>query len=913
MNRLPPPNNQRFPPPMATQQQHQQQQQQQQQQQHQGNWRGRAGGRGPPAPFFRGGAGGFPPAPGGAVVGGRPGIQMPQGHAQQQQPPQPQQQGTPPPMMPPNGRGGGAPPLQHLPPLNNTNFRGGGGGMTQQPPRYGGGGRGPPNHGRMVMGPGRPPDMGGRGPFMGGSPPPGAARGGGGVGGGSGGRSNGALGHAPSSFMGPRPPFHRGQGGPPDGRGGRGNFRGMQPPLNHRFPPPNGAGPPLSHQQPHQQHQLHHQVVLPPPPPPPAGLMGNNNPMFRGGPGRGPIRGGGFGPRIPQQPPLSHPHLSRPPFAQPPPVGMPAMPPSFPPPYPGSVPPASATTNNAATHPPPNLQFVQPNNLRQYLNRPIGSPGSVSAITNASNAYHQGLPADSTLNNYNAVSTPVKPTPVERPWTEYIDSTTGKTYYSNGVTSQWTKPQSMVEAEQLTPKRGKQDGEDDADSEPPRKMRKKNGENIPEFASKESALEAFKKLLADRDVTPAQKWGEVVKLFSGSGESPIWEGCQKALTTGERKQALAEYQTKLANDLRAKERQERQRSKEAYLKLLSEILPTVSSRHAASGSNKSYLSFQDVQGLLQKDDRYHAIENDATREALFVEFWEEYRKREERKKLHEKREEEDRFLDMLKELNEEGILTCAASSTSNWDSFVVSLESSVRAKYSRFMASSSPSDTSTTTSATTTTCLDRQERDFLFGRFLDDLQQAEEENHRRSQEDRRQIEMDQREFFMETLVRLARDGYILPNSSYSSVVDSVLSEESSFVELHQHDRDRPRELFEDFVNDWNELYRGDRLFLSDIVRRAYEKMGRNIVSDNDESYEAFCQALLDEASGSANTHQRVYRIISEKSPVSSAQLYFNEMRQSRKSVQSQPQRGTEEDSSEDEGEIAEEETATQEV
>ena len=808
------------------------------------------------APFLRGGV-----SPGGR--GGPP------------PPPPLHQQGMPPMVAPMNPRGGsGPPPPQVLPPpqlqqqqLLPPGFRGGG--MAPQQPLpslFMGGGR-PPNGGRIPnMTAGRPgADRGGT--FVGQSP----------------GNRGVVVGGRRALVPGTRPPFQPGL----EGRGGRMNFRGM-PLLNHRFGGGGGrlGGLPLSH----QQQMLSH-------PPPNNGIR---PPLFRGGrePGRG------LGPR-PPHPPFPQSHVPRPPFTQPT-VGTLAS----------NLPPPSNVVGNLAV---PQQQQQQLPQQQQPTQNPM-------IVQQPPSNRHAPIVRTMVQDGASAVTAP-SGLAVERAWGEYTDPTTGNTYYSNGVTSQWTKPETMIQAERLS-EDNKDDSEgDNADLEPARKVRKTLGDSqrIPEFATEEEALDTFNKLLADRDVTPGQKWSEVVKLFTtgsgggGSGESVavIWEGCQNALTTGERKQALAEYQTKLANDIRTKERQGRQRSKEAYLQLLSDVLPTVSSSNSNSGSASSssnYLCFQDVQGILHKDERFHAIDDDATREALFVEFWEEYRKREERRKHNEKRDEQHAFIDVLKVLADSGVLTCASVvHNTTWDSFVASLDDSVRMKYSRYMVSSSQSDTSTATPSVTS--LENHEKDFLFGRFIDEMQHTEDENRRRSQEDRRQAEIDQREFFLETLVRLAEEGRILPSSNFSGVVDSVLGQENSFVHLQQQDRDRPRELFEEFVNDWNEVYRGDRLFLSDIVRRAYEKQGKSIVvrsgTKSDESYEEFCQAILNEASNSANnsTHQRALRIISGHSPVSSARLYFNEMQQSRKSVQHQPQRGgADAESSEDEGEIAEEES-----
>lgn len=652
-------------------------------------------------------------------------------------------------------------------------------------------------------------------------------------------------------FMGPRIPFAHNSG------------RVAPPPLNPAaFPAPgHGRGPPLPQQR--------HSHLSPP--------TSLNN-MGRGG-----LTG--------SHPQYSHPHQ---PHYAPPNGAVPLggkigfPPPGVPPLLNGASP---VPLNPRADQVQPQLQ-VNSHQQHQQHQQAIPLPASNHyqyqhhpGIPTANQSFSQ--PAGSKNGNNSTAGA------VERPWEEYTDPTTGNKYYSNGIVTQWTKPEAMKQTGSVPTPTSPE--EEDETAEPPKKLQKASHHK---FKTKDEALEAFKTLLAQNDVTPAQKWIEVVKLLSGSKDSSavaIWESCQSALTPGARKQALAEYQTKVANELRTKERQGRQRAKEGYLKLLAEILPTVSNVHSTNG----FLQFRDVQGILRKDDRYHAVEDDATREALFAEFWEEYRKREERRKQSEMRDAQDAFLDFLKLLADRNVLTWDFNGT--WESFVSCLDPAY--KDSRFMASDTPANSATDI------ILDSQERDFLFRRFVTDMQRAQEDEHRRTQEDARREESSQRELFRESLVRLAQEGKIIPSSSYNSVADTILLEESSFVKLQQYDRDLPRELFEEFVTDWNELYRGDRLFLSDIVRRTYERLGRNIVvtsgtdgETKSTSYETFCQAMLDEAMLSPVMHKRVQRIIDEQSPISSARLYYNELQQR----SSQQNRGSgDAESSEDEGEISE--------
>ena len=263
--------------------------------------------------------------------------------------------------------------------------------------------------------------------------------------------------------------------------------------------------------------------------------------------------------------------------------------------------------------------------------------------------YHNSLTKESTYTkpaaNLDARSTPEAQPISERPWQEYVDSSTGKKYYSNGVTTTWEKPAAFnSEPEKPTPPE---------ESEPLKKKKKKaEPRRGPEYNNREEAIAAFKGLLLAKGIAPTLKWNEVVKLCSSD---PRWEAFEDALTIGERRQALAEYQTKRANELKALERQERIRAKEAFGQLLTEVLPSVQGFSALNSR------FADVRGSLSKDDRFYAVQEEETRESLFLDFCEEFRKREERKKRSRKLEAHEAFLSFLNEREETGALTFAST------------------------------------------------------------------------------------------------------------------------------------------------------------------------------------------------------------------------------------------------------------
>lgn len=192
---------------------------------------------------------------------------------------------------------------------------------------------------------------------------------------------------------------------------------------------------------------------------------------------------------------------------------------------------------------------------------------------------------------------------------------------------------------------------DDVEGPKKKKRKKTTEQEMSEFNNSAEATAAFKGLLLAKGVQPTTKWNEVVKMCSSDSR---WEACE-VLSLGERKQALAEYQTKRANELRTLERQERMRAKEAFVQLLTEKLPTIEEFSATSSH------FSDIRNALAKDDRFYAVEKEETRESLFLDFCEEVRKRDERKKRSKKREAKDDFLAFLKEREEQGVLTFAST------------------------------------------------------------------------------------------------------------------------------------------------------------------------------------------------------------------------------------------------------------
>jgi len=342
-------------------------------------------------------------------------------------------------------------------------------------------------------------------------------------------------------------------------------------------------------------------------------------------------------------------------------------------------------------------------------------------------------------------------------------------------------------------------------------------------------------------VSPTSKWNDVIKICSSDSR---WEACS---TLGERKQALAEYQTKRANELREEKRQEKVRAKDAFVSLLTEVLPSVRAFNASANTR-----FNEVRSALSKDDRFYAVEEETMREELFHDFVEEVRKREERLRRGRRRDAKNNFIAFLKYREDGGGLTFA----STWTSFLASLNNEDKAD-SRFTMSPSMSDS---------------DRQLYFADYVIELQAAEDEKRRRIRDARRRAEKAQRDAYRNVLQLMAIGGKILPSTRWRNVED-LLTSEDAFGPVQVQDRDAPREMFEDFVDEWLDSYRRDRSFLTRLSSSSTKKLSVVVGS----SYDEFTKSLLEAAAYSPEVYSDARRVINQEEPVSSAKLYFDEL------------------------------------
>lgn len=473
------------------------------------------------------------------------------------------------------------------------------------------------------------------------------------------------------------------------------------------------------------------------------------------------------------------------------------------------------------------------------------APASTHSQAQIDAAWKEYQPADGKVYYYNTLTgrsqwerpdalQPKEVAPPAAVWKEYTDAATGKKYYSDGTTTTWIPPPAGLEVVRVPPVVTASTIEAKTAEPPP----KKKAKATVFLATKDDAVAAYRAMLLAHDITPAQKWNDVVKLCSADAR---WEACASWLSNGERKQRLAEFQSKRANELKELERQEKVRIQERFWQLLTE-------QKIKSAWTTRWDTIRDT---LAHDARFQAVDSEATRQSLFHEFCVEAQKREERQKRQKRREAQEAVRAFFQEMVELGLL----SVSSTWSLFVAGLNAE-QLQDSRF----TPSDMLTD--------VDRQ---MYFHDFLRELHEQEREEKRRQKEARRKAEEDGREKYVQSLRELAAEGHVLPSSRWRNVENRVVSL-PGYGPVEQQDREAPREIFEDFVGEWSDRYRRDRSILSELVFT-----DQPLVITEDTEYDDFTKVILYTATRNPELYKKVLCIIQEADPVSSAYLYFREL------------------------------------
>jgi pre-mRNA-processing factor 40 len=387
--------------------------------------------------------------------------------------------------------------------------------------------------------------------------------------------------------------------------------------------------------------------------------------------------------------------------------------------------------------------------------------------------------------------------------------------------------------------------------------------NTSIYTSKSEAIAAFKGLLLAKNITPTHKFIDVQKLCH---QDVRWTALS---STGERKQALAEYQTKRSNELLHLKRMEIQRGKEAYTKLLQEH--EIQIRLPAT-------QYEDIRSTFLNDDRFHALNDEELRRELFYDYKQEVQKRREREKRWKERQSKNNYVSFLTSLQNDGRL----SYSSTYPSFVASLTEKEKQHLNADMSVS------------------ESDRQHYFAEYILQLQSIHETKQQRIHEATVRAEKAQRQQYRESLGSLAKEGRLRLDTRWRDI-QSTLTECGSYEAVYAQRREGPKDLFHDFMEEWKKVYCEERGVL---LRALSLGVGKE---DRCRTFEEFTSHLLEVSSSQPDLYTEVRRIVGkveEELLSSSCRLLFEERKEGN-GRRDEKDIDEGEESSEDEGEIIE--------
>ena len=261
---------------------------------------------------------------------------------------------------------------------------------------------------------------------------------------------------------------------------------------------------------------------------------------------------------------------------------------------------------------------------------------------------------------------------------------------------------------------------------------------VPVYENPAEAVAAFKELLEEREVSLTSKLKEAQDRCS---DDPRWNALR---TTGEKKQALAEYQTWRLKQEKEEARARARRHKESFYVMLAE---------ATEIDAKS--KFRDCVSLLSEDPRFKAVEDNRLREDYFRDFVEELDKKQRQEAEAQRAEALKDFEALLRLLSEEEKIT----RKSIWAN-----------------AKDEVSELATAISDVKFKPLDVTTMRRCFQSIVDDLEAKFKETERaRREELKRQARTAQQKFIVEGLEPLVKSGEIRVDSKWRAVASDNIT------------------------------------------------------------------------------------------------------------------------------------------
>ncbi|CEG01707.1 Pre-mRNA-processing protein PRP40 [Ostreococcus tauri] len=366
------------------------------------------------------------------------------------------------------------------------------------------------------------------------------------------------------------------------------------------------------------------------------------------------------------------------------------------------------------------------------------------------------------------------------------DGKPGREYWAHQGTGEttWEVPRAIVEVREAVrraeQKKASGGGERGAKSEPGRTDEESLTIVRPTYASVEEAKEAFKKMLADHGVRGSTKWEEVVNRCKADARFGALG------STGEKKQCLNEYQQARAKMEREARRIAEKKAREALRTLLEErrerLGLTSSSRLTRDGP---------IEEALRDDPRWRAITDARERADIFEDFTRDLRIREQRERERSKTNRAQSFKECL--------LEAGATAESLWRKIRGVVQHDERY----------------------TSC-EPVERLEVFEKLLRELQVKEEAKVEAERAATARSERKRREAFVELLNEAKSDGVIEPRMPWKSFVPRIENDQRYTNACENIDGSRPRELYEDVIDEIEDEIDQKLDDFEDLLREGYK-------------------------------------------------------------------------------------------
>ena len=385
-------------------------------------------------------------------------------------------------------------------------------------------------------------------------------------------------------------------------------------------------------------------------------------------------------------------------------------------------------------------------------------------------------------------------------WKEY-SAADGKKYYSDGAESLWEMPEEYrIWKEKMDSVEKKKAASESMGSNNIYRV-----DAIPEkvvepilFATKEEALVAFKELLASKKVSAQANFKDVRDRCQGDGR---WFSLE---STGEKKQALAEYQSKKQKEDRELLKLKAKKARDAFLLMLAEKTEI-----------DARTRWREAQEMLRNDARYKNVEDPIAREEIFKDFIVELEKKEREDKQMQRTTALSNLSKLIDDLHRGNADKIHRRST--WHDCKGMLLENVKGPEMRV--------------------LDEGDLRKCFAEFTNKLEvQYRDEEKRRRDEVLTKLKSKQDRFYDCLTGTLVSEGKLNPESRWRNVMP-ILEELPEYIDLHsfyESNRgtlvdssllgenkgrvDGPRDIFEVVLKDITEQYRVDKRLLKDILR-----------------------------------------------------------------------------------------------